>query len=113
MPLLKQSGKLKRKAIYFHFPHYHSQSTGPAGAIRKGRYKLIEWFEKSIDGVHTDGAIELYDLETDLNEQKDISREKPQIAAELYVDLKHWQKSVGAQMMTRNPDYQPDVGGEN
>jgi uncharacterized sulfatase len=113
MPLLKQSGELNRKAIYFHYPHYHGQGIGPAGAIRKGRYKLIEWFEKSIDGVHTDGAIELYDLENDLNEQNDISRKKPQIAAELYVDLKHWQKTFGAQMMTRNPDYQPEGDEEN
>jgi arylsulfatase A len=112
MPLLKQSGKLKRDAIYFHFPHYHGQSIGPAGAIRQGRYKLIEWFEKSIDGVQTDGAIELYDLEKDLNEQNDLSRQKPQLAAELYVKLKNWQKSVGAQMMTRNPDYKPDADKE-
>ncbi|MHC4215010.1 MAG: sulfatase [Planctomycetota bacterium] len=113
MPLLKQSGKLKRDAIYFHFPHYHGQSIGPSGAIRQGRYKLIEWFEKSIDGVHTDGAIELYDLEKDLNEQNDLSRQKPQLAAELYVKLKQWQKYVGAQMMTRNPDYQPDAEKDN
>ncbi len=112
MPLLKQSGKFERDAIYFHFPHYHGQSIGPAGAIRQGRYKLIEWFEKSIDGVQTDGAIELYDLEKDLNEQNDLSRQKPQLAAELYVKLKQWQQSVGAQMMTRNPDYQPDAGKE-
>ncbi|MCH9021427.1 MAG: sulfatase, partial [Planctomycetes bacterium] len=48
--LLKQSGSLDREAIYWHYPHYHHSS--PAGAIRAGSWKLIEFYE--------DGRLELY-----------------------------------------------------
>jgi uncharacterized sulfatase len=102
MPLLKQVGKPKRDAIYFHYPHYHGQSIAPSGVIRQGRYKLVEWFEKSVDGIDTPGAIELYDLENDLNEQNNLAEKMPEKAAELYTKLKNWRKSVGAQEMARN-----------
>lgn len=105
IPLLKGAKKLNRDAIYFHFPHYHGLSLGPCGAVREGRYKLIEWFEKSIHGVYKEGALELYDLSKDLAEQNNIAKEKPQVTADLYVKLENWRESVGAQEMTLNPDY--------
>ena len=107
MPLLKRAGKLKRDAIYFHYPHYHGQSIAPSGVIRQGKYKLVEWFEKSIDGANTPGSLELYDLEKDLNEQNDLAVKMPRLAAELHAKLKKWRKSVGAQEMPRNPEYNP------
>jgi uncharacterized sulfatase len=107
MPLLKQTGKIKRDAIYFHYPHYHGQSIAPCGAVRRGDYKLIEWFEKSIDGTDTPGALELFNLTRDLNEQHNLVNLMPQKAAELYNKLKAWRKKVGAQEMTRNPSYSP------
>jgi uncharacterized sulfatase len=107
IPLLKQTGKLKRDAIYFHYPHYHNQGIAPAGAVRQGDYKLIEWFEKSIDGTDTPGALELFNLSEDLNEQHNLANLMPQKAAELYNKLKKWRKFVAAQEMTRNPAYKP------
>ncbi|MHC4464748.1 MAG: sulfatase-like hydrolase/transferase, partial [Planctomycetota bacterium] len=50
VPLLKQTGSLNRRAIYWHYPHYHSSSIGPCGAVRKDDYKLIEWFDETICG---------------------------------------------------------------
>jgi uncharacterized sulfatase len=105
VPLLRNTGKPDREALYWHLPHYHGQGISPSGAVRKGKYKLIEWFEKSIDGVHTDGAFELYDLEKDLNEQNNLARKMPQLTSELHLKLKNWQKAVGAQKMTPNPKY--------
>jgi uncharacterized sulfatase len=105
VPLLKQTGKLKRDAIYFHYPHYHGQSIAPSGVIRRGKYKLVEWFEKSIDGIDTPGAVELYDLEKDLNEQNNLAEKMPKKARKLHAKLKSWRKSVGAQEMPKNPDY--------
>jgi uncharacterized sulfatase len=107
MPLLKQTGKLKRDAIYFHYPHYHGQSIAPSGVIRQEKYKLVEWFEKSIDGINTPGALELYDLEKDLNEQNNLAEKMPEKAVELHTKLKKWRKSVGAQEMLRNAGYNP------
>jgi arylsulfatase A-like enzyme len=103
--LLKETSKLNRDAIYWHYPHYSPQGHWPGGAVRQGKYKLIEWYEKSIDGIDTPGAIELFDLERDAGEQHDLSKKKPALAAELYARLKNWRNAVGAQEMVRNPRY--------
>ena len=69
------------------------------GAIRKGRYKLIEWFEKSAYGE--DGAYELYDLMSDPGESRDLSASMKDKTAELKTELEAWRDQVGAQMMPR------------
>ncbi|MHC4527474.1 MAG: hypothetical protein ACYS29_06320, partial [Planctomycetota bacterium] len=66
-----------------------------------------EWFEKSIDGTDTPGALELFNLGKDLNEQHNLTNLMPKKASELYNKLKAWRKEVGAQEMTRNPSYSP------
>jgi len=105
LSLLKQAGKPKRDTLYWHFPHYHHQGVAPSGAVRRGDYKLIEWFEKSVDGIDTEGALELFNLRNDTGEQHNLAREMPEKMAELYRKLKHWRKSVNAQEMLKNPKY--------
>jgi arylsulfatase A len=105
LPLLKQSGKLSREAIYWHYPHYHHLGILPSGAIRKGDFKLIEWYEKSVDGIDTPGAVELYNVRYDMNERHNLAKEMPKKTKELYENLKKWRKDVGAQEMPLNPDY--------
>ena len=102
MPLLRQDGELKRDAIYWHYPHYHHST--PAGAIREGNYKLIEFYE--------DGKLELYDLAGDIGEKKNLATEMPQKAAQLQQKLARWRRSVKAKMPTANPDYDPDRANE-
>ena len=97
LPLLKQTGTLDRDAIYWHYPHYHHSS--PAGAIREGKWKLIEFYE--------DGKLELYDLSKDIGETKNLADKKPRKAAQLQKKLARWRKSVKAKMPTPNPDYDP------
>jgi len=108
LPLLKQSGSLARKAIFWHYPHYHTAGIAPSGAIRKGKYKLIEWFEQSIDGIDTEGALELFDLETDPSEQHNLIKMMPDLGHQLYQQLQDWRTQVGAQEMLRNPNYDPN-----
>jgi arylsulfatase A-like enzyme len=98
--VLKQAGRLTREAIYWHYPHYHN--TTPGGIIRAGDWKLIEYFE--------DGRVELYNLREDLSETKDLAATSPEKAAELRKKLADWRTSVGAQMPTPNPDYDPAKG---
>lgn len=98
--LLKQTGSLKRKDIFWHYPHYHPAGAWPGGAIRSGDWKLIEYFE---DG----GRVELYNLKDDLGETRDLAREMPEKAEELRKKLAAWRKSVDARMPTVNPDYDP------
>lgn len=100
LPILKQTGKLERDAVYFHYPHYHHQSIAPAGAIREGKYKLVEWFEKSKTGEK--GALELYDLENDLGERHNLAAENPELTDRLFTKLMQWRKDVGAQEMVIN-----------
>jgi len=97
LPLLKQTGTLERDAIYWHYPHYHHSR--PAGAIREGDYKLIEFFE--------DGRLELYNLKLDIGEKNNLAKTMPARAADLQRKLAEWRQSVGAKMPTPNPDYDP------
>jgi hypothetical protein len=99
VPVLKQTGPLNRKALYWHYPHYSPQGSYPAGAIRVGDYKLIELYE--------DGRIELYNLKDDISEKKDLSPKMPEEADKLKKMLQDWRKSIGARMPVVNPDYDP------
>ncbi|HEV3203019.1 MAG TPA: sulfatase [Gemmataceae bacterium] len=99
VPLLKQTGDLKRDALYWHYPHYSNQGGKPGSAIRKGDYKLIEFYE--------DGKLELYNLKEDIGEKTDLASKMPQKAKEMREMLNEWRKAVDAQMPTPNPDYKP------
>jgi len=99
VPLLKQSGSLTRDALYWHYPHYSNQGGLPSGAIRLGDYKLIEFYE--------DERVELYNLQEDPGELRDLAAAIPDKAAELRKSLHDWRESVAAQMPTKNPDYDP------
>lgn len=107
LPALKGQN-LDRDAIYWHYPHYHTLGIAPSGAIREGRYKLIEWFEKSIEGPETEGALELFDLETDPGERNNLAAAMPERTKDLYEKLRAWRKRVNAQEMARNPAYNPE-----
>jgi uncharacterized sulfatase len=101
--LLKDPGaKLDRDAIFFHYPHYHHSR--PAGAIRAGDWKLIEWF----DG----GEVELYNLADDICESKNLATTEPQLAKRLQAQLAGWRKEVGARMPTPNPKYDPQLADQ-
>jgi arylsulfatase A len=99
VPLLKQTGDVKRDAIYWHYPHYANQGGKPGSAVRQGDYKLIEFYE--------DGKLELYNLKDDIGEKNDLAAKMPEKAKELHQMLTDWRKSVDAQMMKANPDYKP------
>ena len=99
MPLITQTGAPDRKAIYWHYPHYHPGGTSPAGAVRYGDWKLIEYFE--------DGRLELYNLKDDLSETTNLSAQMPDMTAKLHKMLLDWRTSVNAVMPTPNPDYNP------
>ena len=93
---------VSERVLYWHFPHYHGSANRPSGAVRRGRYKLIEWFE--------DYPAELYDLESDPGETTDISQFEPSVTQALLRGLQSWRNEVNAQMPRPNPDYadQPD-----
>ena len=89
-----------RQTIYWHYPHYGNQGGAPSGAVRAGRWKLIEWYE--------DGALELFDLDEDPAETVNLADTAPAMAARLRRSLALWRESVGARMPTPNPRFAPD-----
>lgn len=95
LPHLLNNEVIERTAIYWHYPHYHRGK--PGSAIRRGDYKLIEFFESS--------TIELYNLKNDITETNNLALIKPDLAHEMLVMLRQWRESVGAQMMTVNHAY--------
>jgi arylsulfatase A-like enzyme len=105
VPLLKKGGKLNRKDLFWHFPHYHRFSYKPSGAIREGDYKLIEWYERSM--FNEDHPVSLFNLKEDVSERHDLADEMPELADRLWKKLKQWRKDVGAQEMTKNPNFDP------
>ena len=107
VPLLTGTAALKRDAIFWHFPAYLQGSRGtwrttPAGAIRQGDFKLIEFFE--------DSSLELYNLKDDIGEAKDLAKTMPDKTRSLHQRLLAWRKSVNAPVPTEpNPKFDPST----
>lgn len=93
-----------RGPIYWHFPHYSNHGfQSPGGAIRSGRYKLLEYFEN--------GTVQLFDLENDIGEQHDISKQQPETTKKLLKMLQNWRKDVDAKMpYPKTPTSKPAPG---
>lgn len=83
--------------LYWHFPHYSNQGGRPSGAMRQGRWKLIEDFESNTSA--------LYDLDADPGETQDLAASQPEMAAALEQHLVAWRQRVGASMPRPNPDF--------
>ena len=98
VPLLSGDGSIEPRSLYWHYPHYHGSAWTPGAAVRDGRWKLIEFYE--FDDV------ELYDLQSDVRERSDLSRDRPEQTAWLREKLRRWQSSVSAQMPQPNPNWQ-------
>ncbi len=104
VPLLKDCDtQLFRDAIFWHYPHYHRGGATPYGAVRKGKWKLIEFYE--------DMNIELYNLDEDIGEENDLSGQRTEKARELKKDLHCWRKKVKAQMPVSNPNHDSEKDG--
>lgn len=100
VPLLKDpSAKLKRQAIFQHFPGYLGQGKGtwratPVSTIQSGDWKLLEFLETN--------KIELYNLKEDIGETNDLAEKMPEQAAQLSKMLKDWRTEINAPMPRPN-----------
>jgi uncharacterized sulfatase len=86
---------LPRDSLYWHLPHYHHST--PASAVRRGDWKLIEFFE--------DDSVELYDLRNDPGETRNVASEHSETVQQLRAELAAWRAKVQAQMPRPNPNY--------
>lgn len=69
----------RNKPLIWHYPHYGNQGGTPYSAIRKGKYKLIYFYE--------DKNVELYNLDEDISEKNNIAKANEEIVLELLRDL--------------------------
>ncbi len=111
LPLFKglEAPQLLERSLFWHFPYYHPEGstksgektligvedgyisvTNPQSAIRKGKYKLLYFYE--------DKRVELYDLNNDLQEKNDLSRTFPEIAGRLKEELMDYLTMVKARL---------------
>ena len=110
MPILRgENHELKDRALFWHFPGYLQKYSGmngrwratPASVVRQGPWKLIEQYE-------TD-TIELYHLEDDISESRNLAQAKPEIAHRLLKTLREWQQMTDAPTdFEPNPKYKPN-----
>ena len=89
--------KLRRDAIFQHFPGYlgsggNTWRTTPVGVITSGQWKLMEFFE--------DGRLELYDLQNDAGEKHNLAKQNASRARELQSKLRAWRTDCKAPMPT-------------
>ena len=75
-PILRQQAALEDRAIFWHYPLYLTGRATPASAVRKGDWKLIEFFE--------DRRLEMYNIANDIGESRNMAgyraREGPRVA---------------------------------
>jgi len=93
-------GPAPRRPLFWHFPHYTNQGSRPAGAMRDGRWMLVEYYD--------DWKSELYDIVADPGERRDLAPRLPARVTRMHASLAAWRQRVGAQENRPNPDFDPD-----
>jgi len=101
---------LDHRPLFWHFPAYlQSYSvideqrdplfrTRPCSILRMGDFKLHQYFEL--------GDLELYNLQKDPGETRNLAAEQPEKTAELKRVLENWREQTGAPVPTApNPDF--------
>jgi arylsulfatase A-like enzyme len=99
VPLLRNTGGWKRESLFWHYPHYHPGGATPYSAVRHGDWKLVRFYE--------DNREELYNLQTDPEEKKNMAGSNAGKARELGRRLDAWLKETGAQKPLPNPGHDP------
>jgi arylsulfatase A-like enzyme len=99
LPLLKQTGTLRREAYFTWFPHLI-----PAVSVRKGDWKLIRRFEPHPKYPE---VRELYNLKDDIGETTNLAAKRPGKVKELDALIDGFIKDTGALAPKPNPAYRP------
>jgi arylsulfatase A-like enzyme len=84
LPLLKSEEQWDDRTVFWHSSKARPVSTGDtkSSAIRKGNYKLINWYKEN--------RTELYNIEKDPSEINNLSEEKPELTQKLLNELNNW-----------------------
>lgn len=100
VPLWKgdESARLSREYLYFHLPGYLEGRgtrwrTTPVSTVIGRHWKMLEYLE--------DGRRELYRIDSDISEARDVAVANPQVVQELTETLNQWRNAIGAAMPKR------------
>ena len=108
VPVLRQTGGLKREAIFCHVPHLVSAPTGvlgqPATWVRQGDWKLIRFYAT---GEGFPNQYELYNLREDIGETNNLAPKMPQKVRQLDALIDGFVGNTGALLPRKNPTYDP------
>ncbi len=96
MPCLKGED-IKKRPIFWHYPHYGNQGGTPAASVLYGNYKLLHFFE--------DDIYELYNINEDVSQTNNLIKEKSDVATELKSMLKYWQDKLDVLYPSSNLNY--------
>jgi arylsulfatase A-like enzyme len=105
------------RALFWHFPAYLESSrdpvlqaeqrdpifrTRPCSVIRKGKWKLLQFFEKN--------EFELYNLEADIGETTNLAKKEIEVLERLKRELKQWRDRLGADIpIEKNSKFDPEM----
>jgi arylsulfatase A-like enzyme len=98
VPALK-GRSIKKRPLFWHYPHYGNQGGEPSSIIMEDDWKLIYY--------HEDGHYELYNIAEDIGEQKDILTVQPKRARAMQGRLKTWLGTTGAKFPARDAQFDP------
>lgn len=86
--ILYSKNKWQNRTVYWHSNKARPRNTGDtkSSAIRKGKYKLIHWYESN--------RIELYDMDKDPYESNDLTNKKPKLTSDLLASLNLWKSKM-------------------
>ena len=99
--LLKGEESIDQPVIYWHYPHYHGAGCTPGSSIRMGDWKLVQFYENN--------HVELYNLRTDIEERRDLTKAFPDTTATMLNMLNQWKHNVHAKIPWINPYYNPYI----
>jgi len=92
-PLLRGDTPSEERSFFWHYPNNWGP-TGPgigaSSTIRRGDWKLIYY--------HADQRYELFDVEGDLGETRNLAGDKGRLRADLAEELREYLSGVNAQM---------------
>jgi arylsulfatase A-like enzyme len=82
MPLIKSKSMLERDYIHVYYPHYHGSGSEPSYMVRKGKWKMIYFYEND--------EYELYNLDKDISESINLVGQHPELVLELNTYMQNW-----------------------
>lgn len=87
LPLLKNEEQWNDRTVFWHSSKARPTSTGDtkSSAIRKGNYKLINWYKE--------GRTELYNISQDPSESHNLSEENLVLTKQLLKELNDWKSN--------------------